>query len=320
MDRRAIIVGNCPSCKHLLLVSTSNPAVDCPRCYIRFPVDGLTGKKPLVEGDDDEKGYDDSQSTRDLLRHALELFASRRSFPGGTASPEPRPKRYRGFDKFSATADSDEEDASAGDLVPVHGLCEFDCKVLGTLATYHKVEKKEAGFKISPYVHAVSGAPSTIDFSKFASRAFFIRPEHLNLLGYGRDRSGAEAYLASTLNLIKLFNDQQSRVAVLNADGDGHCLVHALSRCLTGRELFWHALRVNLSAHLAEFKDRYIALVRSSWRLCCNWTIVAITLIDVSYLISPSISFPTLLLMRTGTQSWQRRRLITSRHPVNNLA
>lgn len=32
----------------------------------------------------------------------------------------------------------------------------------------------------------------------------------------------------------------------IHADGDGHCLVHAISRCLVGRELFWHALRTNM--------------------------------------------------------------------------
>ena len=33
--------------------------------------------------------------------------------------------------------------------------------------------------------------------------------------------------------------------------GDGHCLVHAVSRCLVGRELFWHALRVNMQVRHA---------------------------------------------------------------------
>jgi hypothetical protein len=43
----------------------------------------------------------------------------------------------------------------------------------------------------------------------------------------------------------------------LHADGDGHCLVHAVSRALTGRELFWHPLRVGLKQHFDLNIDKY---------------------------------------------------------------
>ena len=41
-------------------------------------------------------------------------------------------------------------------------------------------------------------------------------------------------------------NGGQQCLVPVHADGDGHCLVHAISRCLVGRELFWHALRTNM--------------------------------------------------------------------------
>lgn len=43
----------------------------------------------------------------------------------------------------------------------------------------------------------------------------------------------------------------------LHADGDGHCLVHAVSRALVGRELFWHPLRSALKQHLIKHIDEY---------------------------------------------------------------
>ena len=43
----------------------------------------------------------------------------------------------------------------------------------------------------------------------------------------------------------------------IHADGDGHCLVHALSRALTGRELFWHPLRMNLQQHFTDNMSQY---------------------------------------------------------------
>jgi hypothetical protein len=44
--------------------------------------------------------------------------------------------------------------------------------------------------------------------------------------------------------------------------GDGHCLVHAVSRALVGRELFWHALRVNLMNHLQDNIEKYKELFK----------------------------------------------------------
>jgi len=43
----------------------------------------------------------------------------------------------------------------------------------------------------------------------------------------------------------------------IHADADGHCLVHAVSRALVGRELFWHPLRTHLKRHIHEHKDTY---------------------------------------------------------------
>ena len=43
----------------------------------------------------------------------------------------------------------------------------------------------------------------------------------------------------------------------LHVDGDGHCLVHAVSRAIVGRELFWHALRTGLKLHLKENLPQY---------------------------------------------------------------
>ena len=49
----------------------------------------------------------------------------------------------------------------------------------------------------------------------------------------------------------------EERLIPIHVDGDGHCLVHALSRALTGRELFWHGLRKNLYDHLSKDLAKY---------------------------------------------------------------
>ena len=91
----------------------------------------------------------------------------------------------------------------------------------------------------------------TFDCSSLATRTFLIGHEHLCVSGYGRDSTGSAEYLRDTLKTINSVTNYDGAIAQekaeflvpIHADGDGHCLVHAVSRALVGRELFWHALR-----------------------------------------------------------------------------
>lgn len=97
----------------------------------------------------------------------------------------------------------------------------------------------------------------TFDCSILGSRAFLIDKQHIEIPGYGRDASGSMAYLSDTLEMIRSCNSGQERLIPIHADGDGHCLVHAISRALVGRELFWHPLRCNLKAHFQNNLEKY---------------------------------------------------------------
>ena len=57
--------------------------------------------------------------------------------------------------------------------------------------------------------------------------------------------------------MLKAAHGGDERLLPIHVDGDGHCLVHALSRALTGRELFWHSLRKNLYDHLRQRLSDY---------------------------------------------------------------
>lgn len=48
-------------------------------------------------------------------------------------------------------------------------------------------------------------------------------------------------------------------MVALQTDGDGHCLVHAVSRALIGTQLFWHPLRIGLLHHFNDHLDKYKA-------------------------------------------------------------
>lgn len=97
----------------------------------------------------------------------------------------------------------------------------------------------------------------TFDCSVLGDRCFLIDPEHIEVVGYGRDISGSVNYLADTFATIKVYNANEERLVPIHADGDGHCLVHAISRALVGRELFWHSLRTNLKNNLASNLETY---------------------------------------------------------------
>lgn len=62
--------------------------------------------------------------------------------------------------------------------------------------------------------------------------------------------------------MVRAHNEGQDRLLPVHVDGDGHCLVHAVSRALVGRELFWHPLRCHLKRHLEEHLSKYKELLK----------------------------------------------------------
>ena len=142
---------------------------------------------------------------------------------------------------------------TAPDLVQVRGISNYQCKLLSPLLTTHGRDSKTDTAK--PLTEL--GMGETFDCSKFATRAFSIEENQLDTVGYGRDRSGSVRYLTEILHQLRAANDSKTGLVPLHADGDGHCLVHAISRCLVGRELFWHALRHGLYSHLTANVARY---------------------------------------------------------------
>ncbi|XP_066272769.1 deubiquitinating protein VCPIP1-like [Branchiostoma lanceolatum] len=142
------------------------------------------------------------------------------------------------------------------DTVRVLGLSNYQCKLLSPLLSHYGMDKQSGKAKRLRDMNQ----PDTFDCVLLGDRAFQIAPEHVEIVGYGRDRSGSMQYLHDTLDAMKKVNDKEERLIPIHADGDGHCLVHAISRALVGRELFWHALRENLKAHFIKNLDQYKAL------------------------------------------------------------
>ena len=138
------------------------------------------------------------------------------------------------------------------ELVKVKGISNYQCKLLSPLLSEYGMDKAD-----NPKTLKELGMGEIFDCGKLASRAFAIDENHFNVIGYGRDRSGSERYLHDTLREVQIANSDVECLVPVHADGDGHCLVHAISRCLVGRELFWHALRTNLHAHLTNKQSLY---------------------------------------------------------------
>eukprot|EP00731_Ephydatia_muelleri_P024943 Em0017g26a len=139
------------------------------------------------------------------------------------------------------------------EMVKVKGISNYQCKLLSPLLTEYGMDKSD-----QPKSLKELGFGDIFDCSKLSKWVFAIEENFLETVGYGRDRSGSERYLAAVLEKLKQANRSKQEVLVpVHVDIDRHCLVHAISRCVVGRELFWHALRVNLHRHLATMKDQY---------------------------------------------------------------
>ena len=145
------------------------------------------------------------------------------------------------------------------DNVKVLGLSNYVCKLVSPILTSYGMSKKTGKAQLLTEL----GQPAVFDCGKIlGDRAFLIEEDNLCITGYGRDKSGSLRYLSSTLDIIKDVNNNEERLVAIHADGDGHCLVHAVSRALVGRELFWHALRVNLMNHLQDNIEKYKELFK----------------------------------------------------------
>ncbi|XP_059161948.1 deubiquitinating protein VCPIP1-like isoform X2 [Physella acuta] len=152
--------------------------------------------------------------------------------------------------KQSAT---DQPQAVDQESLKVNGLSNYLCAMLSPLLSIYGMDKATGKAKLLTEM----GKAPTFDCAQLGDRAFLIEPEHLTVPGYGRDRSGSYSYLSGTLNLIKQANENEERLVPVHADGDGHCLVHAVSRALVGWQLFWHPLRVNLMEHFKNNFNKY---------------------------------------------------------------
>ena len=147
------------------------------------------------------------------------------------------------------------------ELVKVMGLSNYHCKLLSPTLTRYGMDKASGKATLL----SAMNQGDMFDCALLAERAFTMEREHLGTAGYGQDRSGSLLYLSDTLAEVRRANDggggQERRGLVpVHVDGDGHCLVHAVSRALVGRELFWHALRENLKRHFRTHLQRYRAL------------------------------------------------------------
>lgn len=144
------------------------------------------------------------------------------------------------------------------ELVKVKGYSNYHCKLLSPLFTMYGMNKHSGEAKLLREM----GQAETFDCSVLGDRAFQLEQDYLETSGYGRDKTGSERYLEGTLKAIKAVNEGEERLIPLHVDGDGHCLVHALSRALVGREIFWHALRANLKNHLEANLSKYKMLFK----------------------------------------------------------
>lgn len=152
--------------------------------------------------------------------------------------------------------DQPSETPRKAEMVKVKGISHYQCKLLSHLLTTYGMDKHS-----QPRLLKDLGASDRFDCSKLSRYGFTIEEAYLNQPGYGRDAAGTK-YLNSTLTLLVDDDGGEEVLVPLHADGDGHCLVHAVSRCLVGRELFWHSLRSQLQSHLQECLPQYQAIFK----------------------------------------------------------
>lgn len=144
------------------------------------------------------------------------------------------------------------------EMVKVLGISNYHHKLLSPLLVEYGMDKHTGKART---LRELTGRPMLDCSQVFGERSFHIEKRQLDIIGYGRDQTGSGAYLADTLKLLAPYNDNREVLVPLHVDGDGHCLVHAVSRALVGRELFWHPLRNGLKHHFVNNIEKYKELL-----------------------------------------------------------
>ena len=142
-------------------------------------------------------------------------------------------------------------------IAKIHGLSAYQCKLLSPMLTRYGMDKDTGKAKLLTEM----GKQEMFDSGILGKWAFLIDPENIDAAGYGRDKTAMD-YLKGTLDEVQKFNGGIECLIPIHVDGDGHCLVHAVSRALVGWELFWHALRENLKGHFCMYLDKYQATLK----------------------------------------------------------
>uniref|UniRef100_H2ZPB0 OTU domain-containing protein n=1 Tax=Ciona savignyi TaxID=51511 RepID=H2ZPB0_CIOSA len=120
---------------------------------------------------------------------------------------------------------TDVQPKKGSDFVRVIGLSNFLCKLLSPLLTTYGMNKAGKATLLSELCDS-----ETIDCGKvLGNRTFLISPAHIDVEGYGKDRTGSTLYLQTLLDELKSAHEGEERLIPIHADGDGHCLVHAIS-------------------------------------------------------------------------------------------
>ena len=146
-----------------------------------------------------------------------------------------------------STAKCEEPDRQADD----HSS--YRCRLLSDLFTSYKVTRQG----VVEQLKDANGHNTTFDCSKLSNYSFKRESQHLTKPGYEIDENAFE-YLKETLNDIKSFNNMDDfPIVPLKVPGDGYCMLHAVSTCLVGNELFWHPLISNLNQNMMEKQEEY---------------------------------------------------------------
>ncbi|XP_061587627.1 deubiquitinating protein VCPIP1 [Cololabis saira] len=235
-DRR-VLSGTCPDlrCQARLFFPAGGP-IECTECGRRHEQRSLLHVEEVTDPD---------VVLHNLLRSALLGAAG----AGGAGAGAPG-----GAGAGAAGAPGGPRKGS--ELVKVMGLSNYHCKLLSPVLTRYGMDKQSGRAKLLRDMNQ----GEMFDCALLGDRAFLIEPDHVATMGYGKDRSGSLAYLHDTLEEVKRANGDRECLIPVHVDGDGHCLVHAVSRALVGRELFWHALRENLKQNFKQNLERYKAL------------------------------------------------------------
>ena len=262
------LFSRCSSCKTIIKYKLSDLVFKCSNCNRSHTLKELLSNSILTSANGADASAEDRQDSNQAVNSTL---ADNSTLQALHATEAEERDVLIGLNQYLVSAAvTNGGRTRALQLVRVRGSSSFVCKLVSPYLTqlwFSGLQKPKTHALGDPLINARDSTSldlPPLQFSALSDLGFIIEASDLRLIGYGADHGGSVQYLQTILQKISRapINQHAVNLIPIFTTGDGHCLVHAISRAISGTEILWDPLQSGLKQQF----DRNLTLYQHNFQ------------------------------------------------------